>query len=102
MRHSLAIMLIQPGGVVKLFCGERVSDILSEVPVAPKSQPTVEASREDFADGSAIVTYEDGSQLILESNLAKSAELRRPPVNYKKAPVLYYPSQFEEDRGDAA
>jgi hypothetical protein len=71
------------------------------LPVAPKNKPKAEANREDFADGSAVVTYEDGSQLILESNLAKSGTLRQSPVNYKKAPVLYYPSQCEEDRGGA-
>jgi len=71
------------------------------LPVAPKNKSKAEASREDFPDGSAIVTYEDGSQLILESNLAKSGTLRQSPVNYKKAPVLYYPSQCEEDRGEA-
>jgi hypothetical protein len=28
--------------------------------------------REDFRDGSAVLTYEDGSMLILESKLAKT------------------------------
>src|ERR1035441_8799716 len=32
-----------------------------------------EVRREQFRDGSALVTYEDGSMLILESNLAKEA-----------------------------
>jgi hypothetical protein len=71
------------------------------LPVAPKKQPKPEANREDFPDGSAIITYEDGSQLILESNLAKSSSVRQPPLNYKKASILYYPSQCEEDRGNA-
>ena len=34
-----------------------------------------EAHREQFADGSTVVTYEDGSMLIVESKLAKHALL---------------------------
>lgn len=36
----------------------------------------VESQREEFADGSALVTYADGSQLILESRLARQAVIR--------------------------
>jgi len=34
-----------------------------------------EIKREDFADGSSLVTYHDGSVLIVESKLARSAAL---------------------------
>jgi len=46
-----------------------------------------EVQREDFADGSALVTFEDGSVLILESKLAKPSVLREGrPVNYNDPP----------------
>jgi hypothetical protein len=46
-----------------------------------------EVRREQFRDGSALVTYQDGSMLILESNLAKDAVLREArPVNYNDPP----------------
>ena len=46
-----------------------------------------EVRREQFPDGSALVTYQDGSMLILESNLAKDAVLRETrPVNYNDPP----------------
>jgi hypothetical protein len=35
-----------------------------------------ETTREEFPDGSALVTYQDGSVLILESKLAKGCALR--------------------------
>jgi hypothetical protein len=44
-------------------------------------------TREDFADGSAIVTYRNGSVVILESKLAKltAMSLREPgTVNYSE------------------
>ena len=47
---------------------------MSRYPHDP-SQGNAEASREQFADGSALVTCPNGSQLILESALAKSAVL---------------------------
>jgi hypothetical protein len=48
-----------------------------------------EVHREQFRDGSALVTYEDGSMLILESNLAKEAVGREAgPVNYNDPPPL--------------
>jgi hypothetical protein len=34
-----------------------------------------ETEREEFADGSAIVTYRNGTMVILESNLAKLTAL---------------------------
>jgi hypothetical protein len=46
-----------------------------------------EKHREQFRDGSALVTYEDGSILILESNLAKHLSLRETrPINYNDPP----------------
>jgi hypothetical protein len=54
--------------------------------VKPKIQPKAEASREDFADGSAILTFPGGSQLIIESDLAKVRPAgERRPVSYKKS-----------------
>ena len=44
-------------------------------------------TREDFPDGSAVVTYEDGSMLILESDLAKETVLREHRnVSYNEPP----------------
>lgn len=41
--------------------------------------------REQFQDGSALVTNQNGSVLILESNLAKTTTLREgKPVNYNE------------------
>jgi hypothetical protein len=37
-----------------------------------RSEGNAEASREQFADGSALVTYPNGSVLFLESNLAEA------------------------------
>jgi len=37
-----------------------------------------EIRREEFTDGSAIVTYADGSMLVLESNLARGPVLAEP------------------------
>ena len=46
-----------------------------------------EAHRERFRDGSVLVTYPDGSMLILESDLAKDAVLGEPrPANYDDPP----------------
>jgi|WetSurMetagenome_2_1015567.scaffolds.fasta_scaffold1676906_1 hypothetical protein len=46
-----------------------------------------EARREGFQDGSVLVTYPDGSMLILESDLAKDAVLGEPcPSNYNDPP----------------
>ena len=46
-----------------------------------------EAKREEFPDGSALVTYQDGSILLVESNLAKESVLRDTrPVNYSDPP----------------
>ncbi len=42
-----------------------------------RSEGNAEASREQFADGSALVTYPDGSMLILESDLARVGATRR-------------------------
>lgn len=43
--------------------------------------------REEFLDGSALVTYPDGSQLILESSLARVSILgERRAVNYGDPP----------------
>jgi hypothetical protein len=40
--------------------------------------------RQQFADGSAIVTYPDGTRAILESSLAKPVALHQEkPVNYR-------------------
>jgi len=47
-----------------------------------------EVHREQFADGSAVVTSEDGSMLIVESKLAKHALLGEDrPVNYNEPPL---------------
>jgi hypothetical protein len=52
-----------------------------------KQADRVEARREEFADGSALVTYPDGSQLIIESSLAKQVVLRENrQVNYSEPP----------------
>jgi len=46
-----------------------------------------EAGREEFPDGSALVTYSDGSALIVESTLARESVLREgSPVNYNDPP----------------
>jgi hypothetical protein len=46
-----------------------------------------ESTRVEFADGSALVTYTDGSQLILESRLARQAALREGRgVSYNEPP----------------
>ena len=46
-----------------------------------------EVKREEFADGSALVACQDGSQLILESKLARQVALReRREVNYGSPP----------------
>ena len=39
-----------------------------------------EAKREEFPDGSPLVTYQDGSMLIVESKLAKGSALRETRV----------------------
>lgn len=53
----------------------------------PHPPGNAEASREEFADGSALVTYPDGSVLILESELAKAAVMGEGrPVNYNDPP----------------
>jgi hypothetical protein len=52
-----------------------------------RSEGNAEARREEFADGSALVTYLDGSVLILESALASAAVLREArSVNYNEPP----------------
>jgi hypothetical protein len=46
-----------------------------------------EVSHERFADGSALVTYDDGGMLILESDLARESLLREArPANYNEPP----------------
>ena len=46
-----------------------------------------DAKREDFPDGSALVTYADGGMLILESDLAREAVLQESrSVNYSDPP----------------
>ena len=41
-----------------------------------------ELQREEFSDGSALVTYADGRTLIIESNLAKTSAMGEArPVN---------------------
>jgi hypothetical protein len=52
-----------------------------------RSDGKAEASREQFTDGSALVTYRDGSMLNLESDLARESVLRESrPVNYNEPP----------------
>ena len=52
--------------------------------IKPRNQPV---RREQFGDGSTLVTYPDGSVVILESDLAKLAVMRAGrPVNYNDAP----------------
>jgi hypothetical protein len=46
-----------------------------------------EASRKQFADGSALLTYRDGSVLILESNLAKPSIRVVQRINYLRMRV---------------
>jgi hypothetical protein len=51
------------------------------------NQANMKPRRKRFADGSAVVTYPDGSRLILESALAKSAVLcEGGPVSYSQSP----------------
>lgn len=46
-----------------------------------------ETIREQFADGSALVTCQDGSVLLLESNLAKVSEFREiHAISYNDPP----------------
>jgi hypothetical protein len=46
-----------------------------------------EVKREEFADGSALVTHHDGSMLIVESKLARESVFRESrPVNYDDPP----------------
>jgi hypothetical protein len=50
-----------------------------------------EAKRELFADGSALITYADGSMLIIESDLAKHSALKeethgKSEINYADSP----------------
>jgi hypothetical protein len=50
-------------------------------------QANTKPRRKRFADGSALVTYRDGSVLILESKLATESALRESqPVNYNDPP----------------
>ena len=49
---------------------------------------SAEPRREEFADGSALVTYPDGTMLIVESALARVAVFREgTPVNYNDSPT---------------
>ena len=49
------------------------------------NQASAKPRRRQFADGSAVMTYPDGSQLILGSALAKSGVLcEGRPVNYNE------------------
>jgi hypothetical protein len=57
-----------------------------------QSQGKTELKREGFADGTALVTYADGSQLILESRLARHVALREArAVNYNDPPPAPQP-----------
>ena len=47
-----------------------------------------EATRENFADGSAVVTYPDGSMLIVESKTAQVSALRESRPVSDNAPPL--------------
>jgi len=52
-----------------------------------KQAKTQKPNREEFADGSALVTYPVGSMLILESDLARGAVLEESrPVNCNEPP----------------
>ena len=52
-------------------------------PSKHSSSPNPEGTREDFPDGSALITYQDGGILILESDLAKeSVGCESRPLNY--------------------
>jgi hypothetical protein len=53
-----------------------------------KAQPNnQEPCREEFPDGSALITYQDGSLLILESSLARTTMLREgKSVSYSEPP----------------
>jgi hypothetical protein len=52
-----------------------------------KRQNSQEAKREEFPDGSALIIYEDGSVLILDSDLARDAVLRESRiVSYNEPP----------------
>lgn len=49
----------------------------------PTSGRDAEPTREEFADGSALVTFPDGGMVIFESELAKACGLREGgPVNH--------------------
>ena len=59
---------------------------MSDYPRQP-NQAKAKPRRQRFADGSAVVTYGDGSVLILESVLAKLGVLGEPgPVDSRKRP----------------
>ena len=52
-----------------------------------KQQQKGKIKREDFADGSALLTYKDGSQLILETDLAKNQVINENrKVDYNSPP----------------
>jgi len=52
-----------------------------------QSEEDPKVTRDQFPDGSALITYPDGSMLILESNLAKESVWHESkPVNYNDPP----------------
>ena len=54
-----------------------------------KPASKLELQREEFPDGSALVTYADGSMLIIETKLAKQAVMReRTAVSYADVPPV--------------
>jgi hypothetical protein len=66
-----------------------------------ESNRKTEACREQFADGSAVVTYPDGSMLILESDLARESVLQEGrPVSYNKLPPPPAGAAKKRDRED--
>ena len=50
-------------------------------------QDNIGLTREEFPDGSALVTYQDGSQMIVETKLAKAQALGDGrPLTYNDPP----------------
>lgn len=61
------------------------------------NQANAKPGKKRFADGSVVLPYPDGSQLILESALAGSAVLcEARPVGYNEPPTSSAAADFEQ------